>query len=265
MYSKFQLAKKYIQYYLTAGNGKGHGVHSPFVFEFITEVLRDKKIYPYYTPVEKQRQQLLRDNTIIEIEDFGAGSAVMKSNKRRIKNIAASSLKPKKFAQLLARMAQHYKPAAILELGTSLGITTSYLAKGNEQGKVFTCEGSSAIASIAQKNFDILNIKNTTLIEGDFAKTVQPLLEKVGKIDLAFIDGNHRKDPTIGYFKQLLAASGSSTIMIFDDIHWSEEMDAAWNYIQYHPSVTLTIDLFFIGIVLVDPGIKTKQHFTIRF
>ena len=265
MYNKFQLAKKYLHYYITASNGKGHGVHSPFVFEFIANILQDKKEYDYYSAIEKQRQMLLQDNTLIIIEDFGAGSAVMKSNKRLVKDIAASSLKPKKFAQLLARMVQYYKPATVLELGTSLGITTSYLAKANENTSVITMEGSSAIAAIAQKNFKELQIKNIRLVQGDFAKTLQPLLNETGKIDFAFIDGNHRKEPTLDYFSKLLNFSTPSTILIFDDIHWSEEMEAAWSAIQQHSLITLTIDLFFIGIVLLNPDFKVKQHFNIRF
>ena len=189
----------------------------------------------------------------------------MKSNTRVIKNIAASSLKSKKFAQLLYRIIQYYKPATILELGTSLGITSSYLAKGNEQGHVFTCEGSSTIAAIAQKNFDQLHIKNIHLTQGDFAKTLQPLLNETGKVYLAFIDGNHRKDPTLEYFTKLLNHSTPYTILIFDDIHWSEEMEAAWHAIQQNTAVTLTIDLFFIGLVFINADLKEKQHFTIRF
>ena len=222
-------------------------------------------MYPCYGAIEQQRQQLLQNNEVIEVEDFGAGSAVMKSNKRVIKNIAASSLKPKKFAQLLYRIVQYYQPATTIELGTSLGITTCYLAKGNEAGRVFTFEGSASIATIAQKNFQHLQLKNIRLTLGDFAKTFQPMLNETGKVDLAFIDGNHRKLPTIQYFDQLLRHSSASTILIFDDIHWSEEMEAAWSQIQQHSSVTLSIDLFFIGLVFLHPKFKEKQHFSIRF
>lgn len=265
MFSPFQLIKKYIRYYLTASNGKGHGVHSPFVFDFINNILKDKTRYSCYEAIEQQRQHLLQNKEVIEVEDFGAGSAVMKSNKRVIKNIAASSLKPKKFAQLLFRIVQYYQPATIVELGTSLGITTCYLAKGNEAGRILTCEGSAAIAAIAQKNFEQLQLKNIQLTLGDFAKTFQPILDETNRVDLAFIDGNHRKLPTIEYFEQLLHHSSASTILIFDDIHWSEEMEAAWSHIQQHPSVTLTIDLFFIGLVFINPTFKEKQHFSIRF
>jgi predicted O-methyltransferase YrrM len=265
LYPKFQLAKKYLRYYFTASNGKGHGVHSPFVFGFIQNVLKDKKGYSCYKTIERQRQQLLQNSTLLEIEDFGAGSTVMKSNKRMVKDIAASSLKPKKFAWLLFRIVRHYKPATVLELGTSLGITTSYLASANENTMVYTCEGSSAIATIAKNNFAALRIKNIELTEGDFAKTLSPLLDKIETVDFAFVDGNHRKGPTIEYFTKLLNHSTHSTILIFDDIHWSEEMEAAWDEIKAHAAVTLTIDLFFIGLVFINPDFKVKQHFVICF
>jgi predicted O-methyltransferase YrrM len=265
VYTRFQLAKKYLHYYFTASNGSGHGVHSPFVFDFITNVLKDKIKYDSYNKIEEQRKKLLANTTTIEIEDFGAGSAVFKSNQRIIKNIAATSLKPKKYAQLLFRIAQYYKPETIIELGTSLGITTAYLGSGNAGSKVYTCEGSKNIAAIAENNFDELGLKNIELIKGDFDQTVQPLLSRLNKIDLAFIDGNHRKEPTLEYFAQLLKHSTNTTILIFDDIHWSAEMEAAWATIQSNPAVTLTIDLFFIGIVLINNDFKVTQHFAVAY
>lgn len=265
MYSRFQLAKKYLHYYFTAANSKGHGVHSPFVFEFITKVLNDKKQYPHYGKIEDRRKRLLANTSVIEVEDFGAGSGIIKSKSRVVKDIAGSSLKPKKFAQLLFRIVNHYRPKTILELGTSFGITTSYLASGNEAASVYTCEGASSIAAIAQTTFDELRLKNIQLLQGDFSTTLPVIFSKINRLDLVFIDGNHRKEPTLNYFRQLLKHSTNATMLIFDDIHWSKEMEAAWEEIQQHPSVTLTVDLFFIGLVFVNPEFKVKQHFTIRF
>lgn len=215
--------------------------------------------------IEQQRQKLLADNTRIEVEDFGAGSKVIRSNQRVIKNIAASSLKPKKFAQLLFRIVQYYQPAAMVELGTSLGITSAYLASGNAIGRLFTCEGSSNIAAIAQETFTALQVKNIQLIQGDFAKTLPLLFDRCPLADFVFIDGNHRQAPTIAYFEEFLQHAKPATILVFDDIHWSAEMEAAWHFIQQHPAVTLTIDLFFIGLVFINPDFKVKQHFTIRY
>lgn len=265
MYSSFQLAKKYLGYYFHSSNGNGHGVHSPFVFDFIKYVLNDKKKYACYKKIESARKKMLNDNRTIEVEDFGAGSAVIKTNKRIVAKVATSSLKPKKYSQLLYRIVKYYQPKNIIELGTSLGITTSYLASGNPTAEIYTLEGASSIATIASQHFENLQLKNIKLLQGSFDKTMPELFSLVKKADLIFIDGNHRKEPTLNYFKQLLKISTNSTILIFDDIHWSAGMEEAWTAIQQHPSVTLTIDLFFIGLVFINPDFKVKQQFQIRF
>jgi predicted O-methyltransferase YrrM len=263
MYTKFGLAKKYLHYYITASNGKGHGVHSPFVFDFIKNVLNDKKKYEGYTAIESLRRELKQDDTILDVRDFGAGSLAVSSRQKKVSDIARAFLKPKKYAQLLFRIAQYYKPAATIELGTSLGITTAYLACASP--KVYTMEGSGEVAAIAENNFKKLGLTNIEIIEGNFDNTLPLLLSKLQKVDLAFIDGNHRKLPTLDYFDQLLNKSTGSTILIFDDIHWSTGMEEAWEEIKAHPDVTLTIDLFFIGLVFFKKDFRSKQHFTIRF
>ena len=265
MYSVFQLAKKYFRYWLTAQNGKGHGIHSPFVFDFIIHVLNDKKKYDSYLKIESIRKQLLKNDNTIEVEDFGAGSAVIPYKERRIKDIAASSLKKKKFAQLLFRIARYYHSKTIVELGTSFGISTAYLASANSGSKVYTFEGAKNIAAIADQNFKILGLKNIELIKGSFEKTLSLFNDKIKSVDLLFIDGNHRKDPTLHYFDFFLKKSTNDSIFIFDDIHWSPEMEEAWKLIQNNDAVTLTIDLFFIGLVFFSKDFKVKQHFTIRF
>ena len=265
MYSSFQLAKKYLRYYINAKNGKGHGIHSPFVFDFVVHVLNDTNNYSCYDRIESLRQQLLRDNRMIEVEDFGAGSAVIHAAKRKIKAIAKSSLKNEKFAKLLFRTVKYYKPETIIELGTSFGITTCYMGCANEKSTVYTLEGSSAIAGIASQTFADAGLQNIRLIRGQFDETFEDILAGIENIDLAFVDGNHRKKATLDYFSSLQKKSVQDSIFIFDDIHWSLEMEEAWQQIQQHPSVTLSIDLFFMGLVFFNPDIKVKQHFIIRF
>lgn len=272
MYSKGQLAAKYFSYYLKASSGKGHGMHSPFVYDFIINVLNDDRDFYAYTEIENLRKQLLKDESIIEVKDFGAGSSQLSSSQRKASDIARHSLKPKKYAQLLFRMVNYYKPKNILELGTSLGITTAYLASPSHQCKVITMEGADGIAAIAEKNFKLLGLNNVELIKGNFDETLSPVIHQLSTclpdrevVNFAFIDGNHRKEPTLRYFEQLLPVTNNDTILVFDDIHWSEEMEAAWKQIKKHPQVKCTIDLFFIGIVLLRKEFKEKQHFTIRY
>jgi len=164
MYSRPQLLLKYFQYYFTALNGKGHGMHSPFVFDFIVKVLNDKTVYPEYKTVEALRNQLLNDHTILEVEDFGAGSMMDKKSKRSISSIAKNAAKPKRFGQLLFRMIRFYQPKTALELGTSLGITTSYFSLAKPDTRLITMEGSKEIAGISRQNFRTLELKNVELI-----------------------------------------------------------------------------------------------------
>lgn len=263
MFSSLQLALKYLRYYVTAANGKGHGIHSPFVFELVTKVLNDKTNYEVYRKVELQRSLLLGNETIIEVDDFGAGSVKGLKKQRVVQQIAATSLKPKKYAQLLYRLVQYFQPKQVLELGTSLGITTSYLASAQLSPQVVTMEGSPAIAAIAQQTFDHLQLKNIELITGNFDETLATVAHR--QLDFVFIDGNHRKEPTLRYFEQLLSSLNSASVVVFDDIHWSREMEDAWEAVKLHSSVTLTIDLFFIGLVFFRKEQKEKEHFVIRF
>lgn len=265
MYSPFRLAAKYIRYYITASNGKGHGIHSPFVFNFITQVLNDKRVFPAYDAIEKRRHKLLADNRPVEITDFGAGSTAGNNKQKTVASITKNAAKSKKLGQLLFRIAGYYKPATIIELGTSLGLSAAYLAMGNRAAQVITCEGAPAIASLANDNFSLLQINNAAVTVGNFNDTLPVVLSKQMAVDLAFIDGNHRKEPTLRYFEALLQKVNKTGILIFDDIHWSREMEDAWQTIKEHPGSMLTIDLFFLGLVFFDPGFKVKQHFVIRF
>jgi predicted O-methyltransferase YrrM len=265
MYSPLQLASKFLRYWVTAANGQGHGIHSPFVFDFITRVLNDQKVYYCYEKIESLRSALRANETILTIEDFGAGSRTGSTKQRSIQSIAKTALKPKKFGQLLFRIANFYQPKNIVELGTSLGITSAYLASANKNATLFTMEGAKEVATVARDNFKTLDLQNIQLIQGNFDKTLQPVLANVQAVDLAFIDGNHRFEPTIDYFKKLLPYCHENSILIFDDVHWSSEMEEAWESIKAHESVLLTIDLFFIGLVFFRKDFKVKQHFSIRF
>lgn len=265
MFSYWQLIKKYSTYYITALNGRGHGIHSPFVYDFVRKVLIDKRHFYAYSQVEALRHKLLRESGVIEVEDFGAGSAISKTNQRSISSIARHAAKSKKWAQLLFRIVNYYQPSHILELGTSLGISTAYMAMANPKAQVITAEGSAAIAAQAKRNFQVLQLSSVKQVTGNFDDTLPGILATMPRLDLAFVDGNHRYEPTVRYFKQLLPHLNDASVVIFDDIHWSAEMEKAWEAVKADPAVTLSIDLFFIGLVFFSDQFKVKQHFTVRF
>ena len=264
MYSTLRLASKYLHYYLKAANGRGHGIHSPFVFEFVTQVMNDPQDYEAYVAVERLRHRLRRDPTLLEIEDMGAGSVHAATHTRSIASIARHAAKPRLLGQLLFRVARHYRPSTILELGSSLGLSTAYLGFGAPQSRVYTIEGSAALATAAGDNLQSLGL-DIRPITGNFDAVLPGLLARIPSIELAFIDGNHRLEPTLRYFETIFTHAASASILIFDDIHWSAEMEAAWAAIKNDPRVYLTIDLFFLGFVVLRDSFKVKQDFAIRF
>ena len=265
MYIPIKLGVKYFQYWLSAENAKGHGVHSPFVFELIDRVLNDDREFYYFPLIEAARENFNLDNSILNITDYGAGSRLNASNTRSISSIAKSALKPKKYAQLFFRMVNYFGSSTILELGTSLGITTSYLAAANTNANVITMEGSAEIAAVARKHFQYLGLKNIEQVTGNFDETLPGVLARNPQFDFVFIDGNHRLEPTIRYFEWLKPHVHEHTVLVFDDIHWSKEMELAWKQIQADEMVTLSIDLFFIGMVFFRKENKVKQHFSVRY
>lgn len=264
MYSPLTLAAKYIDYRLAASNGKGHGIHSPFVFDFVKQVLNDKTSYPEYEVVERLRSRLLADKTPVPMEDYGAGSRDDVGSKS-VAQIARISAKSPKYAQLLFRIVRFFQPQYVLELGTSLGISSAYLSLANKISVMVTGEGNCAVAALARNNFDSLRLTNVRVITGNFDNTLPEMVSAIPLIDFAFIDANHRKKPTLTYFNELLKKMSDRSVIIFDDIHWSAEMEGAWSEIKKHPSVMLTVDLFFLGIIFFRPEFKVKQHFRIRF
>jgi len=249
--------------YLLRSNSK-FGVHSPFLYQLITEVFEDKTIYPAYQEVESLKAALLKNEQQIEVIDHGAGSRVDKGNLRSISRITKNTSKPTKYGRLLYRLVQYLKPDNVIELGTSMGLSAAYMAFARPESKIITIEGSPNIAKVAKKNFDDLNLPNVQLNQGTFDEILPKILRETGKTDFVFIDGNHRKAPTLNYFEQCLSRAVNDTCLVFDDIHWSEGMESAWEVIKHNRKVTLSVDLFFMGIIFFKEEL-TKQDFVIRF
>jgi len=252
----------YIQYLLNAKTR--HGIHSPFVYEFVDQYLQQKIDSNITQAIEQVRKQLLNDSNTIVFEDLGAGSKNVKSNQPSIKSLAKNSLKPKKYAKLIGQFAKYINAKTIIELGTSLGTTTLYISLLNPSASIITLEGSPAVAKIAQEQFNKLNAKNIQIKIGNFNDTFPKLLEEKPHPDLIFIDGNHTYEATMRYFKLALNNCPKNSFLIFDDINWSGGMKKAWDEIKRHPKVSISMDFFFLGIVSFNPDFS-KEDFVIRY
>jgi len=254
------MAKAYLNYRLKAK--KRHGVHSPFVYDLSEEVLH-KRSANKADEIEEIRKRMLRDRTVINLKDYGAGSRKNNGTKRTVSEITKTSSSPVALAQLMQRLISYLELDNVVELGTNLGLTTAYLAAAGPRTNVISLEGDPSLASIAVKNLQKIGLE-AEIIEGRFEDNLDLALAKMTSVDFAYIDGNHRKEPTLNYFDKIAEKSTENSVLAFGDIHWSPEMEEAWNVIKQNKSVTITIDLFDLGLVFFRKGRAEVEHFTIR-
>jgi predicted O-methyltransferase YrrM len=236
-----------------------HGVHSPFVFDLVTKTFpADQTDYTAFS-AELWRNECLSSSEEINVTDFGTGT----SGKRRIADIAKRAAKSPAAAQLLHRIVKRFAPKNILELGTSLGISTNYMYAGNPSANIITLEGCPQTAAKAHSCFSKYHV-NAKVVTGDFDTTLQTALDEIRSVDLVYIDGNHRKAPTLHYFSLLKKYSHNDSVLIFDDIHWSAEMEEAWSEIKSDPDIHVSIDVFHFGIVFFRKE-QVKEDFVLKF
>jgi predicted O-methyltransferase YrrM len=261
---KVYTAIKFLRYILFSSHRRGHGIHSPFVFNLVLKVFRNKTSSDIVCKIESIRKRLIADTGNIAITDFGIGSQVRKGNIKRVSEIARYSSVPERYGKLLARLAAEFGNKTIIEFGTAFGISTMYLASGNRSAIVYTLEGSEEVSEIAKKNFAEAGLTNITILTGSFGQTLTEIEEKRIKPGLVFIDGNHRKAPTIEYFNRMVDLSDEKSVIVIDDICHSSEMGEAWREIKKDKRVSATVDIFRMGLVFFRHGL-TRNDYIIRY
>jgi predicted O-methyltransferase YrrM len=255
---------KYLIYLLFSKHRRGHGIHSPFVFDLVSRVFRNKIDPHVVLLIENIRKKNISCTRTISVADLGAGSSKMKGNLRKVSDIVRYSAVPRKYGILLSRLAGEFGRPAIFELGTSAGISTMYLASACPDAMVYSIEGCQATAEIARENFTMAGLSNINLINGSFHDKMTELKNLQVRPGLVFIDGNHRKEPTVRYFSEVADLSGKNSVVVIDDIHLSKEMEEAWGEIKNHEKVTLTVDIFRMGLVFFREGV-TRYNYIIRY
>ena len=257
----------YICHHLTAWNTTGEGIHSPYLFAIVRFILRDKNPYYCFADIERRRESLLRSEEVREVVDYGSqGTKEGMRIQRLVSDIARTHLEEPEVAQALFRlvvfMGQDQKrPLRILELGTSLGITTAYLASADSRNQVVTMEGSRSVLHIAQDVWKALRLENITWHEGNIDDTLYKCAREAW--DLVYIDANHTYEATKRYVETLLPFLPEKGIIAIDDIHYSPEMTRAWEELKQDKRVTTSMDLYHVGLLFVDPH-YLKRHYKIR-
>ena len=261
----FFRAGAYLRYLMYSGHRNGHGIHSPFVFDLVSRIFRNKMNKDIVLYIEKQRMKMISDTRVITLNDLGAGSVrKSKSETAKVSEIARYSSVSEKYCILLANMAKEFGKPFIIELGTSLGISSMYMALNSPDTIVHTIEGCSERAEIAAENFNEARIENIILHNGSFDVVLPKILDSGQAPGLIFIDGNHRKEPLLAYFGIIADRSDSRTVVVVDDISLSPEMMQAWQEIKVHSKVSVTIDIHRMGIVFFREGINSN-HFVVRY
>ncbi|MEZ4858796.1 MAG: class I SAM-dependent methyltransferase [Flavobacteriaceae bacterium] len=251
--------KSYLKFLSKSTNQ--HGVHSPFVYDFVTKCIYLKKQTSEYKVLKSIRKNVLSNKSVISVTDFGRGSRVFTSNQRQVAAIAKNAGISLKRQKLLFRIVSYFKPKRILELGTSVGLGTASLSLGNPSATITTIEGCPNTSNIATQLFQEFQLKNIHLKNETFENFFKEATNN--SYDLVYIDGNHSKENTLQYFNFLLKKTHNDALFIFDDIYWSPSMTAAWQEIIQHPKVTVSMDIFHWGLVFFRKE-QEKQHFTIR-
>ncbi len=245
-----------------------HGIHSPFVYELNDKVLNRMKPAAELKPLEEYSEMLSDAQTLLQLEELGGGSRATGKSERKVSEIYWTSSTNARMGILLGNLVKHYRAKNVLELGTCLGVGTGYIWQAlasMPESKLTTIEGRESLYRYTREKFSSYFIPNrVNFIFGDFDLVLEQTLQSIGTPDLVFIDGNHRYEPTMRYFRTLLKYSSPGTILVLDDIYWSDEMKKAWAEISLHPEVSVSVDIFRWGLVFLRKEIP-KQHFTLRF
>ena len=255
LFGRITLAKRFLSHWLNAVDQ--HSLQASFIYDFYTQVVKNKPGSQKLNAVRELRRTLLKDPTVIEVTDFGTG--VNKPQQRTVGDLARKSNQVK-VSQLLYNIAEKYQQKVIVELGTSLGLGTLHLAAAAPESKIITFEGCPEISKKAITNFRELKVEQIQLITGSLDKTLDNVLSNLDRIDLLFIDANHQYHTTLKYFLQCLPKIHQNSIVVIDDIHWSNAMENAWKQVLQYDQVSLTVDLFQTGVVFFDRKLSKSHH-----
>lgn len=235
-------------------------VHSPFVATVIDKVIYGVKVPPNRERLENIRQSFLHNHRTISTSTYGAPSRVNRSSTRSIRQIAKSSLTPRSQAETLFRIVDYFRPDTMVELGTCLGVTSLYQYAGNPKANFHTVEGHPELYTEAKKLFDSIPASGLKAVKGRFTDVLPSILDDIKKVDYAFIDGDHTKDGLKTYLELLLPRTHNASVIVLHDVHWSDEMSQAWNDLRKNPLVTVSIDLFHMGILFFRKEITKSVH-----
>ena len=241
-----------------------HGVHSPFVYEFMDKVMHLPLPNEAESAIERRRAELKKRDIHFERIDLGAGSRKGVRNASNLAKVVSDAASNAKEARAIANFCKYIRAKKIIELGSNVGIGTSYISSANPEAELHSIEGDPFLSDVAKESIQALVPNHfVTIHTGSFEDELPRLLSHLQEIDVLFIDGNHRKNPTLNYVHWALPFLSDDAAIIVDDIYWSREMTEAWNTICALPNFNLALDFFHFGIIQKTRR-KEKEYFKLR-
>ena len=256
--------RKYIQHLFYLRHRKGHGIHSPYLFEFVNKIVFNGACFAVPPEIIQTHRELRKDRTLIPEVKLGAASHIYSTGERSVGSFVRHSSVSEKYGALLYRISCWFEPEVIIELGSGLGISTLYLASGSPGVPLHSIEGNPHRASFAKKVVAGLKLEMLNIHQGEMDEELDKMIPQMKGRFVAFVDGNHRYEPTIAYLKRLIDAAGEEALIVMDDIHWSKEMFMAWEELKSWPESRVSVDLHQMGIILLRRDLS-KASFKFKF
>jgi len=234
---------------------KGHGVHSPFAYNFITNVIEEKLPYYIFENIENQREELLKCNDTVE---FLSSKGNLK--KKTIAEITYREIQSDKYGALLFRLVNFLQCKSVLQIGASTGVMTLYLATPRKDTKCTILEDRTALIPIIQKLCNSLNLNNVDVMQGEYKDSLEKALETQDYFDLVFL--NTVRNPELT--KNILDKHVKTRLLIVDGIRKNKKTKALWQMVIDNPHAKITIDLYYLGIALFEEKFY-KKHYKAHF
>jgi predicted O-methyltransferase YrrM len=249
-----------------AGARTRYDVHSPHLVEFLREVYNDDRHYHAFDLIRTVRAYWRRKSGIVKLPPLGAPSKTTRKNERTVSSLVATNAIDDRCGRLLFRLAIWLGAKNILEFGTNAGISTLYLHAADTRARLDTIEGNPDVAALAQETFTKAGTgtglhAHVSLFQNwlDQQPNAQLPTDRSEALDLFFLDGDHREQPTLGYVNQLLPRTTENSVFVIADIHWSPGMERAWEALKQLPEVTASVDVYHFGLLFFKPGVN-KVH-----
>lgn len=205
-------------------------IHSPFVYDFMRKVLNDHGTNRDY-------------DTIYRI-------ARLLDKRKHI------SYNQRKQSRLLYRLVRYFEPESVVSFGKLSALNTSALALGHLQTKVYLEESDDFLETL-----NSMGIVNVSLIQpAEFDS------EHFKRLNTGFVffSRDSFEEDTWDYLADCLSHKTSESVFVFEGIHHNRDLQDAWEEIKANEDVSVTFDLYCVGLVFFREGIE-KQDFVLKY